>query len=133
MQMDLVQYKVLHTTFELTRIRICMSVQVVKHLEIGLNLENGVLSYSMWKLVTTRWCLFATPDYLAEEPITNNNNIAKIKKVNLALLAITQLFGGLTFSLLSPFYTEEATQKGTIHIFEKMQKQSGKSLLFGTY
>lgn len=48
-----------------------------------------------------------------EEPITNNNNIAnKIKKVNLTLLAITQLLGGLTFSLLSPFYTEEATQKG---------------------
>ena len=45
--------------------------------------------------------------------------IEKIKKVNLTLLAITQLLGGLTFSLLSPFYTEEATQKGTIHTFEK--------------
>ena len=45
MQIDFVQYKVLHTTFELPRIRICISVQVIKHLEIGLNLENGVLSY----------------------------------------------------------------------------------------
>ena len=52
--------------------------------------------------------------------------IKKIKKVNLTLLAITQLLGGLTFSLLSPFYTEEATQKGIIHTFEKKkQKQSG--------
>ena len=58
--------------------------------------------------------------------------IEKIKKVNLTLLAITQLLGGLTFSLLSPFYTEEATQKGTIHIFEKKQKQSVYiSVLFG--
>ena len=55
-----------------------------------------------------------------EEPLNNKNvnaksrentNDAKIKKVNLILLAITQLLGGLTFSLLSPFYTEEATQK----------------------
>ena len=30
---------------------------------------------------------------------------------NLIQLAITQLLGGLTFSLLSPFYTKEATQK----------------------
>ena len=35
-QMDLVQYKVLHITFELTRIWICISVQVIKHLEIRL-------------------------------------------------------------------------------------------------
>ena len=45
----------------------------------------------------------------------NNNNINKAKrasKINLALLTTTQLLGGLTFSLLSPFYTEEATQKG---------------------
>ena len=47
MQMDLVLYKVLHMTFELTRIRIRTSVQVIKHLEIGLNLENGALSYSI--------------------------------------------------------------------------------------
>ena len=46
-KMDLVQYKVPHTTFELTKVRICISVQVIKHLEIGPNLENGVLSYSM--------------------------------------------------------------------------------------
>ena len=45
--------------------------------------------------------------------VENNNNIAKrASKINLALLATTQLLGGLTFSLLSPFYTEEATQKG---------------------
>ncbi len=31
---------------------------------------------------------------------------------NLGLLALSQLLGGLTFSLLSPFYTKEATQKG---------------------
>ena len=38
----------------------------IKYLEIGLNLENGVFSYSIWKLVVhaTRWRLFATPDYL---------------------------------------------------------------------
>jgi len=44
-----------------------------------------------------------------------NNDVgrdSKVKKVNLILLAIAQLLGGLTFSLLSPFYTEEATQKG---------------------
>jgi len=54
----------------------------------------------------------------AEEPLNNVNialsreNNAKVKKINLILLAITQLLGGLTFSLLSPFYTEEATLKG---------------------
>ena len=58
------------------------------------------------------------------EELTNTNNITKVKKVNLALLAITQLLGGLTFSLLSPFYTEEATQKGTIHIFGKKSRNS---------
>ena len=47
--MQIVQYKVLRTTFELKIIRICISVQVIKHLEIGLNLENGVLSY--WQFV----------------------------------------------------------------------------------
>ena len=52
-----------------------------------------------------------------EEPLNNVNvalsreNNAKVKKINLILLAITQLLGGLTFSLLSPFYTEEATLK----------------------
>lgn len=60
--------------------------------------------------------------FTIEGPLNKNvnaksreNNVrsdAKIKKVNLILLAITQLLGGLTFSLLSPFYTEEATQKG---------------------
>ena len=55
----------------------------------------------------------------AEEPLNNVNialsreNNAKVKKINLILLAITQLLGGLTFSLLSPFYTEEATQKAS--------------------
>ena len=38
MQMDLVQYKVLHMTFELTRTWMCIAVHVIKHLEIGLNL-----------------------------------------------------------------------------------------------
>jgi hypothetical protein len=56
--------------------------------------------------------------------------IEKIKKVNLTLLAITQLLGGLTFSLLSPFYTEEATQKGTIHIFGKKSRNSQYILVF---
>ena len=37
-------------TFELTRIWICIAVHDLKHLEIGLNQENGVLSYSTWKL-----------------------------------------------------------------------------------
>jgi hypothetical protein len=50
MQTDLVQYKVLHMTFELTRIWFRIAVHVMKHLEIGPNLENGVLSYSMWKV-----------------------------------------------------------------------------------
>ena len=50
MQMGLVQYKVRHMTFELTRIWICIAFYVIKHLEIGLNLENGLLSYSTWKL-----------------------------------------------------------------------------------
>ena len=31
---------------------------------------------------------------------------------NLGLLGLSELLGGLTFSLLSPFYTKEATQKG---------------------
>ena len=43
--MDLDIYKVLHMTYFFTRIRIGISIQVIKHLEIGLNLENGVLSY----------------------------------------------------------------------------------------
>ena len=53
--------------------------------------------------------------------------IKKIKKVNLTLLAITQLLGGLTFSLLSPFYTEEATQKGIIHTFERKAETVGNN------
>ena len=32
-------------TFELIRIWIYILIQVIKHLEIGLNLENVVLSY----------------------------------------------------------------------------------------
>ena len=40
-------------TFELTRIWIRISVQVIRYLEIGLNLENCVLSYSTWKLFIT--------------------------------------------------------------------------------
>ena len=32
-------------TFELTRIWIHIPIQVIKHLEIDLNLENGTLSY----------------------------------------------------------------------------------------
>ena len=43
MQIDLEQYKDLHMTFELTRIRIRISVQVIKQLEIYVNLENGAL------------------------------------------------------------------------------------------
>ena len=66
MQIDLVQYKVLHTTFERTRIRICISVQIIKHLEIGLSkprkwcafLFNVKIGY------TARWHPFARPDYL---------------------------------------------------------------------
>ena len=38
-------YKILHTTLELTRMWIRIQMQVIKHLEIGLYLENGVLSY----------------------------------------------------------------------------------------
>ena len=49
-QKNLAQYKVLHMTFLLITRRICICVQIIKHLEIGLNLQNGVLSYSMWKL-----------------------------------------------------------------------------------
>jgi len=48
----------------------------------------------------------------SSEEQSNSSYPTKVKKANLALLAITQLLGGLTFSLLSPFYTEEATQKG---------------------
>ena len=47
----------------------------------------------------------------SSEEQSNSSNPTKVKKANLAVLAITQLLGGLTFSLLSPFYTEEATQK----------------------
>ena len=36
----------------------------------------------------------------------------KTNWINLVLLGVTQLLGGLTFSLLSSFYTEEATKKG---------------------
>ena len=46
MQMDLLEYKVLHMTFELIRIWICIKIQVIKHLETSLNLENDALSYS---------------------------------------------------------------------------------------
>ena len=38
MQMDLGQYKALHMNFELTRIGICISIQVIYCLEIGLKL-----------------------------------------------------------------------------------------------
>ena len=32
--------------------------------------------------------------------------------VNLGVMALSELLGGFTFSLLSPFYTQEATDKG---------------------
>ena len=32
--------------------------------------------------------------------------------VNLLVMALSELLGGFTFSLLSPFYTKEATDKG---------------------
>ena len=31
---------------------------------------------------------------------------------NLGILALSELLGGMTYSLLSPFYTKEATRKG---------------------
>ena len=66
MQMDLVQYKVHHTTFELTRIRICISVHVIKHLEIGSKPRKWFAFLFIVKIgYTARWHLFATPDYLA--------------------------------------------------------------------
>ena len=46
MQMDLGQYKALHMNFELTRIEIRISIQVMNCLEIGLNVRIGVLTYS---------------------------------------------------------------------------------------
>ena len=55
MQMDLVQY-----TFELITMWIRAVVHVIKHL------ENGVLSYSSWKLFIPLdgANVFTTPDYL---------------------------------------------------------------------
>ena len=38
-------------------------------------------------------------------------------KSNLVILALTELFGGFIFSLLSPFYTKEAASKG-VSVFE---------------
>ena len=32
-------------------------------------------------------------------------------KINLVIFAIAEILGGFTFSLLSPFYTQEATSK----------------------
>ena len=32
--------------------------------------------------------------------------------LNLGILALSELLGGMTYSLLSPFYTKEATRKG---------------------
>ena len=32
-------------------------------------------------------------------------------KINLVIFAITEIVGGFTFSLLAPFYTQEATSK----------------------
>lgn len=40
------------------------------------------------------------------------NEPAKVHWVNVFLLGLIQFVGGCTFSLLSPFYTEEATQRG---------------------
>ena len=41
----MIKCKDLHMTFELIRIWIRIPIQVIKHLEIGVNLENGVISY----------------------------------------------------------------------------------------
>ena len=61
--MDLIKYKVLQMTFELTRLRIGITIQVEKHLEISVNLLNGALSYYISKVVyIARWRLSTTPD-----------------------------------------------------------------------
>ena len=41
----MIKCKDLHMTFELIRIWIRIPIQVIKHLEIGVNLENGVIFY----------------------------------------------------------------------------------------
>ncbi|TRY71976.1 hypothetical protein TCAL_12664 [Tigriopus californicus] len=60
----------------------------------------------------------------ANEIVEPNNNEVEIKTarsccsgqwqtwINLSILALTELLGGFTFSLLAPFYTNEATGKG---------------------
>eukprot|EP00095_Tigriopus_kingsejongensis_P007961 maker-scaffold135_size322082-snap-gene-0.13 protein:Tk07961 transcript:maker-scaffold135_size322082-snap-gene-0.13-mRNA-1 annotation:"mfs-type transporter c6orf192" len=52
-------------------------------------------------------------------PEANNNEVKPPRTglhwqtwLNLVILAIAELFGGFTFSLLAPFYTSEATSKG---------------------
>ena len=42
----------------------------------------------------------------------NGGDARHIPWGNLLLLGLAQLLGGFAFSLLSPFYTEEATEKG---------------------
>lgn len=47
-----------------------------------------------------------------EEKVNTNQKAKKINVVNMVLLGLAQFLGGLTYSLLSSFYTEEATKKG---------------------
>ena len=49
---------------------------------------------------------------MVEENVGAVWNTHQKKRANLVILALTELFGGFIFSLLSPFYTKEAFQKG---------------------
>ena len=75
-------------------------------------------------VVITRPCQKPIPVQINNDPNLSNIELPTIKKTNqkalspignlanLAIFAIAELLGGFTFSLLSPFYTQEATNKG---------------------
>ena len=53
------------------------------------------------------------PDYDGKKVTTQKKKILSNSwKLNLIIFSMAELFVGFTFSLLAPFYTEEATKKG---------------------
>ena len=53
------------------------------------------------------------PDYDGKKLTTKKKEILSNSwKLNLVIFSMAELFVGFTFSLLAPFYTEEATKKG---------------------
>ena len=92
-------------------------------------------------VVITRPCQKPIPIQINNDPNLSNTEIPTIKTnqkalspignlANLVIFAIAELLGGFTFSLLSPFYTQEATNKGLTVTQTGMVRTIDFTLLF---